>query len=235
MGLPSTLLVSSCTASANFGDSGFSFDAVIVRQDVFPKVATWKLARGDVWVEERREGISTRSIRFGTTNGGWHWNLPPKLDYFRSVLGAEVLSLFQRSFSVQDFAGFVPERGSASISEEDCNRLHALLGESGLDEVPLTVPPPFASAPVRSRPRRTYDPAPPFRDPEGENVPMYLATVFSENKELWELLKDALEHFGQDAGLFDEMSVQRLGKYGSEPFQIRVRNTDGGRRARCVT
>ena len=34
---------------------------------------------------------------------------------------------------------------------------------------------PFATAPVRSKPRRTYDPTRPARDPEGDYVPMYLA------------------------------------------------------------
>ena len=47
--------------------------------------------------------------------------------------------------------------------------------------------------------------------------------MFSENKELWELLKDALEHFGQMQDSSTKCHVQRLGKYGSEPFQIRVR------------
>ena len=36
-------------------------------------------------------------------------------------------------------------------------------------------PRPFASAPMRSKPHRTYDPANPSRDPEGDYVPMYLA------------------------------------------------------------
>ena len=59
------------------GDSPYRFDAVIVRDGNFPKVATWRLARGDVWVEERREGIVDRSIHFGTVNGEWKRSLPP--------------------------------------------------------------------------------------------------------------------------------------------------------------
>ena len=205
------------------GDTAYRFDAVVVRQGAFPKVAVWRLARGDVWVEERREGLSTRSIRFGTTNGGWHWSLPPKLDYLHSVLGTEVLSLYQGSFSVQNFAGFVSERGSASFDEEEYKQFVELLADSGLDNHPPTDPRPFAGAPVRARPRRTYDPAPPFRDPEGENMPMYLSTTFFEGKNSWETVKDALEAFGCEAGLFDEISVRALGKRGSEPFQMHVR------------
>ena len=82
---------------------------------------------------------------------------------------------------------------------------------------------PFASAPVRSKPRRTYDPARPARDPEGDYVPMYLAHVFRENKRRWSKLKARLESFGVDAGLFDELDLKSLGSRDSEPFQVQVR------------
>ncbi len=42
-------------------------------------------------------------------------------------------------------------------------------------------------------------------------------------EEQWETLKDALEKFGQDAGLFDEISVKPLGKKETEPFQVQIR------------
>ena len=83
---------------------------------------------------------------------------------------------------------------------------------------------PFASAPVRSKPRRTYDPARPSRDPEGDYVPMYLAHLFRhQNKKEWNALKVQLEAFGEAAGLFDELSIKSLGIRESEPFQVQVR------------
>ena len=83
---------------------------------------------------------------------------------------------------------------------------------------------PFASAPVRSRPRRTYDPARPARDPEGDYVPMYLAHLFrNRNKKDWTALKARLESFGSASGLFDELSIKSLGQRESEPFQVQVR------------
>ena len=85
---------------------------------------------------------------------------------------------------------------------------------------------PFASAPVRSKPRRTYEPSRPAPDPEGDYVPRYLAEVFSQEKKTWSPLKKRLEAFGESAELFDEISIKRLGKKNSEPFQVQV----GGRR-----
>lgn len=82
---------------------------------------------------------------------------------------------------------------------------------------------PFAGAPVRSRPRRTYDPTRPSRDPEGEYIPAYLARVSRRNQKEWKVLKSALESFGRSSGLFDEISVKSLGASDGAPFQIQVR------------
>ncbi len=54
---------------------------------------------------------------------------------------------------------------------------------------------------------------------------MYLADVFSLDKEAWAALKKRLEDFGKDAGLLDEISIKPLGKRGSEPFQVQVRKS----------
>ncbi len=83
--------------------------------------------------------------------------------------------------------------------------------------------PPFAGAPVRSTPRRTYDPSRPFRDPSGEYVPTLLANLSRRDPDEWELLKNALEKFGRDSGLFDEISIESLGRTEGSPFQLHVR------------
>ena len=59
---------------------------------------------------------------------------------------------------------------------------------------------------------------------------MYLSTAFFEDTKSWEALRKALERFGREAGLFDEITVKPLGKRGSEPFQMHVRKF--GRRAK---
>ena len=68
------------------------------------------------------------------------------------------------------------------------------------------------------------------RDPEGETIPMYLSTAFFEDAKSWGALREALEQFGREAGLFDEISVKPLGTRGGEPFQMQVRKF--GRRAK---
>lgn len=82
---------------------------------------------------------------------------------------------------------------------------------------------PFASAPVRSRPRRTYDSTRPSRDSEGEYIPTYLASLYHRGGPGWDRLKNALEDFGQASGLFDEISINSLGKTEGTPFQVQIR------------
>ena len=83
--------------------------------------------------------------------------------------------------------------------------------------------PPFAGAPVRSRPRRTYDPVRPSRDPEGEYIPTYLASLSLRSQGEWSRLKSVLEDFGDASGLFDEISIKSLGKTEGTPFQVQIR------------
>lgn len=87
-------------------------------------------------------------------------------------------------------------------------------------------PPIYAGAPVRSKPHRTYDPSFATRDPQGDYVPMYLANQYFEGKKRWDQLREDLQRFGKDAGLFDEITVKPLGKQ-SGPFQLQIRRFDG--------
>ena len=85
----------------------------------------------------------------------------------------------------------------------------------------------FASAPVRSKPQRTYDPTRIIHDPEGDYVPMYLADLYlRSSKNQWNRLKKLLEEFGGESGLFDEITVRTLGGV-SDPFQIQIRKFGG--------
>ena len=89
----------------------------------------------------------------------------------------------------------------------------------------LHLPRPFASAPVRSHPRRTYDPATAILDPEGGHMPMVLADMARRNPEAWRNIRSGLERFGRESGLFDKIGIRNLGRGRSDagPFQVEVR------------
>ena len=87
---------------------------------------------------------------------------------------------------------------------------------------------PYAGAPTRSRPRRTYDPTPVKPDVEGGTVPTHLASLAFHAPSAWEDLKVKLETFGRSSGLFDEIKVRQLGDTASDPFQVHVRKSGDG-------
>lgn len=88
---------------------------------------------------------------------------------------------------------------------------------------------PFASAPVRSQPKRTYDPVRTIQDTEGNYIPSHLAQLSLRRSEAWSGLKKRLEEFGREAGLFDVIDILRHGDTDSAPFQIQVSRSDGRR------
>ena len=84
-------------------------------------------------------------------------------------------------------------------------------------------PRPYCSAPIRSRPARTYDPIAPSQDSEGRYVPTFLARSSMHGGEEWEELRNDLVDFGRISGLFDDLVVKHLGDTEGSPFQIHVR------------
>jgi hypothetical protein len=89
------------------------------------------------------------------------------------------------------------------------------------------VAPVFAMAPVRTKPRRTYDEVSDEFRPEGQHIPIQLARLWQEegDSERAHLNKELLD-FGKESSLFKRVGVKRLGRRPSDPFQILV-TTDG--------
>ena len=79
--------------------------------------------------------------------------------------------------------------------------------------------PPYAFAPIRSSPRRTYDPIKVARDPEGGHIPMMLVREYGEGESE---LKDHIDEFGRLSGLYSNLLIRKFGESGSDPFQIAV-------------
>ncbi|MCY4659242.1 MAG: AAA family ATPase [Acidobacteria bacterium] len=204
------------------GGDALHFEVTFVRKGTVPVPSKWLFEWEAVAIEDCVLPNGSRDIRFRTTNGRWQWHIPRDLGARLSPRDRSPLALFSFSWLLENLE-LEPLAGSPPFSAEDKEQLERLSSETDFGSRFLEGPRPFASAPVRSKPRRTYDPSRPGRDPEGETIPMYLSTAFFEDRKSWNALKDALERFGKDAGLFDEISVKPLGKRGSEPFQMHVR------------
>lgn len=82
-----------------------------------------------------------------------------------------------------------------------------------------------ALAPLRTRPHRTYDKLIEEFKPEGDHIPLVLARILADEHDKKEQpLTKALEEFGRDSGLFRKISVRRMGRSPSDPFQLRIKS-----------
>ena len=204
----------------------YKFEVTFGKKGTTPVPIRRRYVHGDTWVEEHFAAKESSYVgRFKTERGNWGWNAPDsdaargRFEFLEDVIP---LLHYLPSINRED-TNVIAQEDSPDVSFDDVIWLHNMANDFR-DRRALR---PFACAPVRSKPRRTYDPARTTPDPQGDYVPMYLARMFFENKKAWTRLKRQLEIFGKFAGLFDEVSIKPLGRRDSEPFQLRVRKAGG--------
>ena len=208
--------IGSCRFEAEFGKKG-----------TMPFPTRRRLSKEDHWIEQTD---GSRSLRFGMADSRWQIELPGKStrsDEDHRIPSFDFLPIWFLLDRIMDDKGgtvrLVPLDGTDPPDKEQLDLIIAVSMSALREKAGL-----YASAPIRSRPRRTYDPSRTAPDPEGDYIPMYLANVYFQNEGTWPALKSRLEDFGKAAGLFDEITIRPLGKRDSEPFQIQIRK--GGTR-----
>ncbi len=216
-------------SSPDYGEAPVEFSATFEDRDGFPFPTMRKFSQGDAWfaLYDRSEsqiemGVGKRYWRDKNPFQGVAANFP--------ALSLAAQFTFQRLNDDDDTAliseygdiPFPPKRISKSRLDAWSNTLDLWSGK-GASLSEGTIFPTFAGAPVRSQPKRTYDPIRQSGDPEGEYAPSYLARLSRRDSDEWSVLKKKLESFGRAAGLFDEISIDSLGQSAGDPFQVRIR------------
>ena len=184
----------------------------------------------DIWMEQASAIDNPYTLQVGTSRG--IWNLKLADDFIPPFIAIENVELAPHFFLLEEKflksqgerVCFEPLMKSPDFQDEDALMLKGL-AYSG---VWIGKRRPFAAAPVRSKPRRTYDPSQTSSRPEGDYVPMYLAALHSSDSDAWLKFKNLLEHFGKESGLFDEISIRILGERGSDPFQVQISKSGKG-------
>ena len=106
-----------------------------------------------------------------------------------------------------------------NLGEDGVRRQHGLARPLLSELIPV--------APLRSKPKRTYDPVRETASPEGEHIPMLMMRLARTRKKDWDSLHDDLVEFGGGADLFSDIKVKRHGKQMSDPFQLQVKVRSG--------
>ncbi|MDE0176999.1 MAG: AAA family ATPase [Gammaproteobacteria bacterium] len=214
------------------GSGSYRFSVTFGKQGTVPFPVQRSLTRSDRWIDEHIAAGGFPKVYAGTSRGSWRLRAPRdvhSIDFNQNVLNPLVYSVVTVGAAVADYFPGTPEpqNGSPEMGEEDWDALQGFAVEAPIGGLETVSSRPFASAPVRSRPRRTYDPARPMTDPEGAGIPMYLADVFFRSSGNWSNLKTRLEEFGRTAGLFDEIAIKSLGTGDAGPFQLQIRKYGG--------
>ena len=214
---------------SDYGDSPVEFSAKFEERNGFPYPTIRKLSQGDAWFA--LDDTSESKIEMGV--GGRFWtgaNIYQSIGMeFPMLRMAAEFALFEWDEGT-DIIG-LSAYGNAPFPPKDVakSRLDALnetFGAWRVNNMEISdgvFSETFAGAPVRSQPRRTYDPIRQSRDPEGEYVPSYLASLSRRDSDEWGVLKHRLEDFGKASGLFDEIAIGSLGESAGDPFQVRIR------------
>ena len=219
---------------------GLSFEVSFEEREGFPFPVVRRLAREGDWVEIRDKGRRSYSLGVGSeTIGGQEIR-----DGKSAFLSGNRLESLGRAWHDDPYSfSDEPDFGTVVLADDSnarrlAERIDSKLFPPGSPFSPTMLlamsKPPFASAPVRSRPRRTYDPIPQRNDPEGNHIPTLLASMYQNSSYRWELLKESLEIFGRESGLFDEISIKYWGKAEGSPFQVQVRKFSGSGRSRQI-
>ena len=120
-------------------------------------------------------------------------------------------------------------QGAEMVKPPESDLAELMLFLQAIGSLRLTTREAFAAAPVRSRPKRTYDLGRPTAHPENDNIPTYLARIKSRDERQWPAVERKLESFGRALGLFEQIQVNPQGRGAGNPFQVEVK-LDGGNR-----
>ena len=171
----------------------------------------------DTWVEYRLQKKGDYVCHFNTTEREWKINFKYKHRggivlpfYFPIVIATE-----NGNDKKSDLAMI---RGSTLPTEKDWNKIENICLSLGYMDVR-----PYAGGPVRYKPRRYYEPAHDIPDPEGYHIPMVFNNLYYRDDEAWSDIKIAIEKFGKESGLFDEIAIYSPEKVESGTFQIQIR------------
>lgn len=220
----------------------FRFEVEFASVQATPSIVRRRLSQGthSIEIAEDINGFTTVHLKIRSRE--WHFRstrsfvgiLSPEDGPFPPFDSFGIAILFVMDCLKGDYSYFKPDGAASSAMPIEHLALEQLRKMSTRFELSYSLPEgpfesmrPFAGAPTRSQPKRTYDPSRVSLDAEGQNVPSFLAWLVLHEPSRWRELKKRLEKFGRSSGLFDEINVRRLSKTASDPFQVQIRKYTG--------
>jgi len=81
-------------------------------------------------------------------------------------------------------------------------------------------------APIRTEPKRTYDSYRITFKPDGTHAPYLIKRLINRNGKKKNKAEQILQKFGEDSGLFEKISINKLGNSETSPFELHVHHAN---------
>jgi len=220
--------IATCKSGKHPGATKFSIgfksgsDAFPNDVDAVPRhvVATYAL-------NQRTTGLS--ELRAARTDGTVTLRLLPSEEKYEiNVVAAPTSDRRSERFHVPAVSGLErePDLSQMYLSQfsgiSATDFLRAMNLGAALNGLSLTSS--VSIAPIRTKPKRTYDEAAEDYSPEGSHIPFVLARILSggADSKAKRALLTGLRRFGEESGLFKDIEIRNLGDRPGDPFQVIV-------------
>ncbi len=219
--------------TGHLGEHLIDFDVTFESQGAEPCPSIVSLKSNNEWIELPWPIQECFTMEMGTSRGAWRFqttekapHLEPKGPSFYYWSNA-LYWLMSGTTGIDEFHERIEnlDDDNIPITNEDLDSLKKLVNW------PICFHPEdiFASAPIRSKPLRIYDPIAHLPDPTGTHVPAHLAGLYGDHDQ-WSQIKGKLDRFGNDSGLFHEIDIKRFEELEGAPFKLEIRQANGNKR-----
>lgn len=158
---------------------------------------------------DKRERYKARIVRAGKTSKSLEAYVRKTDDYAKTDL---------TSFIVSNWEGLITPTSDKGRRRAEFVDLLVSISSIMIPRKTLSI------APIRTKPKRTYDETSDEFSPEGAHIPYVLARILAEEipSKQKQILVRSLERYGRESGLFAGIEIRQLGDNISAPFQIMV-------------
>ena len=202
------------------------FEVTFESRDAAPTPATIEWCDGAMLVGYRHAREENPRYVFESPNGSWHYRVTADDPMFDGPWITGFFSRFFHAVADDDPMSLVDDLEPSPVTKDGVPSPADLAELSFLLGLFMRYPAqerPFASAPIHPNPLRTYDHTTLSSDPWGADVPSRFANLQFQHKTEWTVLKEKLDAFGRESGLFDDFFVKQLTSVEGGPFQLQVR------------
>ena len=199
-----------------------AFDAFIMtfkQKEGMPKISNYCYIDGtqEVWIRFSGDSINYKVNEF-TSNV----NID---DFITNVFNSWLIARknnkgFKRLSKEFEFPGNPPLPFVSNIIE-DLSRGKSKIRLSGIFQFPGLDRELTWLAPIRTRPRRTYNEYKFEFSPEGEHTPYLIRKILGTKSEA-EAFQKFMKRIGRASGLFDFVSIKKYGRSATSPFELDI-------------